>query len=851
MPDPPPNALYRFGRSLFRPVAFLRGSARKSPATLTYIAVFWLLGALTSSLTTGPEGELLNQVAVSADSLGTNPAALLLCSFWASGPGGYVGGTVAVLLIGLPCERLLGSGRFLLAGFTGQVAGALLAIGFAFLTSASIGDWSRALVSESYVGPMAFLAAVAAAASARMSTLWRRRLRLTLFTLLALLALYAGSFSDLMLLGAAAAGAFAGPFLDGRRPRLPHRLVTSRREARVLVALVVLASAAGPVIAALSDAAVGPLAVLRYLFTSADVTTPAELAELCNGGASARECAVARLQLRAGPAAFFLAVLPQVLLATFSDGLRRGRRFAWLAAVLLQGTMTLLAAVRIVVVLTGDQARLLPPGAGSSVKLVLPMVVPLAVFALLLMTRGLFPVRAPVGTYRRLALTVAAAALILAAVYLGVALLDRDGFSPQATPALAVADLPDRFLPILEVTSRGPVLVPVSLPAVLAYEGVGLVFWLLACVLLLRSFLIPPRTPAIADEERARELLKAHGGSTMAWMTLWAGNTYWFSPSGNSYVAYRADSGVALTVGEPVGPAAEMPRTVAGFAAFCTANGTTACFYSVDERVRSICAELGFFSLQVAEETVLPLGSLAFKGKKFQDIRTAFNAARKQGIQARWISFPTAPLALTDQIRAISEEWVADKRMPEMGFTLGGLEQLEDPEVRCLLAVDADGTVHAVTSWLPVYRDGRVIGWTLDFMRRRGTGFRLGMDFLIASAALSLQEEGCAFLSLSGAPLARSDARHGDDGGNGGDDAGSPVMDRLLDRLGATLEPVYGFRSLLAFKAKFAPEYVPLYMTYPDPAALPAIANAVTRAYVPDLSLGQGLVLARRIVDRT
>ena len=858
MPDVLPS-WRRPGRSVLRPLQRLRGSARKSPATLGYIAVFWLLGALTSSLQTGPEGVLLDWVAVSVHALAANPAALVLCGFWASGWGGYIGGTLAVLLVGPPCERLLGPGRFLVTGLAGQAAGALLAIGFASLTSASIGDWSRALVSETYVGPMAFLAAVAAAASARMSTLWRRRLRITLFTLLILLALYAGSFSDLMVLGAAAAGVFAGPYLAGRHPRLPHRLATSRHEARVLVALAVLASAVGPVIAALSTNAVGPLAVLRYLFTSAEVTTPAELADLCNGGASERACAAARLQLRAGPAGFFLAVLPQILLATFSDGLRRGRRFAWLGAVLLQGAMTLLAAVRIVVVLAGDEARLLPPGAGSAVKLVLPMAVPLAVFVLLLLTRRFFPVRAPAGTYRLLTVRVAGAALLLAGTYLATALLDRDGFSPPATPGRLAADLPQRFLPILEVSSRAPVLVPESLPAVLAYEGVGLVFWLFTCVLLLRSFLVPPRASAARDEERARALLKAHGGSTMAWMTLWPGNTYWFSPGGNSFVAYRVDSGVALTVGEPVGPAAEVRAAVEGFGAFCAANGTTACFYSVGRRVRDYCGP-GFYFLQVAEETVLPLGSLAFKGKKFQDVRTAFNAARKQGIRAQWITYATAPLALTDQIRAISEEWVADKRMPEMGFTLGGLEELEDPEVRCLLALDGDGTVHAVTSWLPVYRDGAVTGWTLDFMRRRETGFRLGMDFLIASAALSLQDEGFSFLSLSGAPLARAVGRPGgssgrsgasDDGGEDGEgEDGTPVMDRLLDRLGATLEPVYGFRSLLAYKAKFAPEYVPLFMAYPDPAALPAIANALARAYVPDLSLGQGLVLARRIMDR-
>ncbi|WP_146359627.1 bifunctional lysylphosphatidylglycerol flippase/synthetase MprF [Arthrobacter yangruifuii] len=822
----------------------LRGSARAAPATLSFLALFWILGVVTSSLGTGPEGALEDWVTVSVGTAASNPAALVLCCFWAGGPGGYLGGTLLALVAGLPSERRLGTGRFLLAGLGGQIVGLVLATGFARLTSASIGDWSRALVSESFVGPLAFLAAAVAAASAQVGTLWRRRLRVTLFVLLILLALYGGNFSSLTVLGAAAAGALAGPYLAGRRPSLPRRLVTSRHEARVLVALIVLASAAGPVISALSSHAVGPLSVLRYLVTDVEVRTPAELAQLCAEESHAR-CVAAGIQLRAGPAAFFLATLPLVLLAVFSEGLRRGRRFAWLAALVLQGAMTVLAAIRVVRLLSGDDPPALTPGTGRYIAFLLPMAVPLAVLLLLAFTRRFFPVSAPAGTYRRLAGAVTLAAVVLAAVYLGAGLLNRNGFSPAATPGLLAADLPGRFLPVLEVSYTAPGLVPENLPAVLLYEGVGVVFWIFVCVLLLRSFLVPPYGPGTADADRAAMLLRTQGGSTMAWMTLWQGNNYWFSPSGNSYVAYRMDLGVALTVGEPVGPREELGRTVEGFAAFCTANGMTTCFYSVGQEVRESSERLGFSSLQVAEETMLSLDSLAFKGKKFQDVRTALNQARKHGITAQWIRYPSAPLAVKDQLYAISEEWVADKDMPEMGFTLGGLEELDDPEVRCLLALDKDGTVHAVTSWLPVYRDGAVAGWTLDFMRRRSSGFRLGMDFLIASAALSLRDEGYSFLSLSGAPLARAQGTSGHSGPRE-----ETAMDRFLDRLGATLEPVYGFRSLLAYKAKFAPEYVPLFMTYLDPASLPGIANALARAYVPDLSLGQGLLLARRLVDR-
>jgi len=61
------------------------------------------------------------------------------------------------------------------------------------------------------------------------------------------------------------------------------------------------------------------------------------------------------------------------------------------------------------------------------------------------------------------------------------------------------------------------------------------------------------------------------------------------------------------------------------------------------------------------------------------------------------------------------------------------------------------------------------------------------------------------------------------------------------------LEPVYGFKSLLNFKAKFQPTYLPLYMSYPDPAALPRIAVAIAHAYVPELTLNQLLRTAGKL----
>jgi lysylphosphatidylglycerol synthetase-like protein (DUF2156 family) len=186
--------------------------------------------------------------------------------------------------------------------------------------------------------------------------------------------------------------------------------------------------------------------------------------------------------------------------------------------------------------------------------------------------------------------------------------------------------------------------------------------------------------------------------------------------------------------------------------------------------------------------------------------------------------YAALPLAVAVQITDISEQWVADKELPEMGFTLGGLDELRDPDVRLLIAIDGDGRVEAVTSWLPSWRDGAVVGWTLDFMRRRPDGMNGVMEFLIASMALRAKEDGIEFVSLSVAPLAVSD-----------DDSGE--LPRALGTLARVLEPAYGFKSLAAFKEKFQPSLRPLVVAYPDPIALPGIGVAIARAYLPDLGL--------------
>jgi lysylphosphatidylglycerol synthetase-like protein (DUF2156 family) len=449
---------------------------------------------------------------------------------------------------------------------------------------------------------------------------------------------------------------------------------------------------------------------------------------------------------------------------------------------------------------------------------------------MLLITRRSFTVQAPVGIYRRMGLSVLAVLLALWGLYAVIGAIVADQFTPNASFGSLLADFPVRLLPNGYLYIIEPGFSPTGRIAQFVTDWIPVVFWVVILLGLMRSFVAARVVSVDADRSRAREILERNGTTALSYLTTWDGNSYWFTADGRSFVAYRVEGGVAITTGDPIGPPEDLPSTLDQFVAFCNAEHWTPCLYSTTEAVRAVTEGYGWPSLQVAEETVLPLGELVFSGKKFQDIRTSISRAGKGGIAAEWLSYRDAPLSIRDQIQAISEEWVSDKALPEMGFTLGGLDELNDPAVRCLIAVDRDRTIHGITSWLPCYRDGVAVGWTLDFMRRRSEGFKGVMEFLIGTAALDLQKEGAEFVSLSGAPLAQA---------NPGDEQAG--VQKLLEVVGKTMEPVYGFRSLLKFKAKFQPVYRPMYMCYPEAAVLPRIGLGISHAYLPNMTVGQAV----------
>jgi len=808
---------------------------RRVPATMCYLAAVWVAGLVTGSIVHGPPRWLSGHVGAGLPSLGHGywwtP---LSAGLWASGLGSYLAVTVLGLLILAPAEHRMGITRTFATLLFSQAAGLLLAAGLIKLAELTREPWLSALTGETAVGALPGVLGVGFALSCTLTLLWRRRLRLLLTGATAISVMYFGHLEQVAM-ACGAAGGLVAVALTYDRAWPWAGLHASKHEVRVLVGTLVAVPALGGILAALVASAHGPMSLPSLLFATQG-PGPRDLAASCPHAGLAVACHGLREQFYASWPGVPVQAAPALLLLLCAYGLRRGRRLAWWLAVVIN-LAVLGVSIRVAYAVdSGPSVRIARLDAGA--RAILPareaMLLSVVTLIVLLVTRRHFDQTADGRAVRKLTATLATALGVSWGAFLLLSYLLRDRSSPRPEFGAPAQDLPMRFLACMLFSNR---LLPADLVGRLLYVWVFLLFWIVVLGAL-TAFFLHTCTYRDADAaDRARAILK-RGGSTLSYMSTWPGNAYWFSPDGRTAIAYRAIAGVAVTVGEPYGDPAAFDSAITEFATFCEHRGLQPCLYGVTTRARAVTQQLGWKSVQIAEDTVLPLAHLQFTGKKWQNVRNALNKATREGITAEWWSYPEMPLELVGQIHQISEKWVADKGLPEMSFMLGGLDELNDPNIRCLIAVGADRRLHGITSWMPVYASGRPVGWTLDFMRRStepGTFHRV-MEFLIATAALTFREEGARFVSLSGAPLARMDRGE------------QPcAVQRLLDMIANTMEPVYGFKSLLDFKAKFQPVYQPLYLTYPDPAALGPIAIAIGRAYLPHLTSRQGLRLLTKI----
>lgn len=743
-------------------------------------------------------------------------------------------------------EQLIGTARTMLAYFGIGAAGILAGIGLHMLTI-----WLGTPVlllarPDLSLDPAIGIFAVLMTGSAFAPTLFRRRIRVIGFAILLTFALYGGDQDSIYRLIAALFGLLLGGVLHRgmpvsgvrRRPVPRSWRRASYGEVRTLVAAIVAVTGVGPVIVLLDRAVTGPLALVVSGF--ADVNRVRVFGACATYFRSACLPASDVHVVAHGVGQILLSMVPVALSLVAAWGLRTGRRAAWVMALAVNVVALVATGAAVGVLNLSSERGIDRVGERFALSAVLAVGVPLAVIVVLVLTRRRFEVAAPRRAVRGFWIVVGIALAAVVALWAAATLVTGRAAVPLGIRGillhLVVLLLPAGFtrgVPHLGPPTHGAVL--------LINEWAGVAFWLaviVGAIVLLRA--VGRRDDSV--QLRFRELLHTTGGGTMSFMGTWEGAHQWIGSEGA--IAYRLIGGVALVISDPVSAPGSEASVVDEFIGFCDRRGWTPVFYSIHAETRTVLRARGWRDVGVGEETIVRPAEMELVGGRWKRVRQALAKADREGIRAVWTRWSDLPASLTSQIEVLSEQWVSEKALPELGFTLGGLAELRDPEVALLVAVDADDTLQAVTSWLPSWRDGEVVGWTLDFMRRSDDAMPEIMVYLIATAALRMRDAGIGVMSLSGAPLVTRPVPDAEPAPR------SSLLASILAWLAEVLEPVYGFRSLFEFKNKFHPELASLYMAYEDAASLPAAAGAILRAYLPTASARQVLGIVRGLSAR-
>ena len=287
-----------------------------------------------------------------------------------------------------------------------------------------------------------------------------------------------------------------------------------------------------------------------------------------------------------------------------------------------------------------------------------------------------------------------------------------------------------------------------------------------------------------------------HGHQALAYATLQAGMEYFVDDCG--YIAYtttrhpvfaRLPKRIAFS--DPICPPQDFARIIRNF----LAADSRAAFACVSESCAEVLRELKFKVNCVGYESELPIQSYNTQGnwKELDLIKRARNEARREGIVIREENIERVN---RDELAAISSRWIGNKKVNDRQIWIYARRPVFEAEVgvRKFVAYDRAGHVAGFAFYDPMYRAGRVCGYSANVLRCDESRFGRLATALHMAAIETFRPEGTEVLNLNLAPFVKLES------GKFNDDLGSKLFFELSARYG---NEIYNFQGLAFHKSKY------------------------------------------------
>lgn len=339
-----------------------------------------------------------------------------------------------------------------------------------------------------------------------------------------------------------------------------------------------------------------------------------------------------------------------------------------------------------------------------------------------------------------------------------------------------------------------------------------------------------PACPHLGQERsHVYEIVRQYGHLATAHFALGRDKSYFWSETRRTMIAYRVVHGVALVLGDPIGPEEEHGQVLQAFLAFCCQQDWLVAWYQTSERVRRLGQEQGLPAFKVGEEAIIDVDSFTLQGKQGAPVRHALARSGRAGLSAHCWQGESIPEAIFSEMQHISTEWlVYHNAKTQMGFSMGRFPSDWSQQLLTVVAFDAEGHAQAFLTWTPLYAGN---GWALDVMRRSEKTPPGAMELLIASSIEWAKAHSFTRMSLGLAPLVGVDGEPWETTGSATGCEQSIRPFSLLERSAAFLHRrgivLDTYRSLYAFKAKFQPTWESRYIIVSKRRALPRILLAL------------------------
>jgi len=342
---------------------------------------------------------------------------------------------------------------------------------------------------------------------------------------------------------------------------------------------------------------------------------------------------------------------------------------------------------------------------------------------------------------------------------------------------------------------------------------VGVITGGYAILMLIRPVLV---RQIVSEDKRAhaREIVCAHGRTSLARYTLFDDKQYFFS-SGGSVISYVLENRVALILGDPIGPCEDIPAAISAFQKLCAPNDWISAFYQVLPDSLNLYKSAGYEVLPLGQEAVVDLSAFTLDGSENKNIRNAYHKTLRNGYKVEIKEPPHSPRMLRE-LRTISDDWLSSRGATEMRFSLGWFEDAYLNTCPILLVRDGEGFIEAFANIVTEFQANEV---SVDLMRHRHYSEKGIMDFLFVSLFLWAKEKGFASFNLGLSAFSGI-----------GEDPKDPAIERTLHYIYANVNRFYNFKGLHSFKEKFHPSWSPRYLVYPGAANLPAVSSSILRA---------------------